>query len=214
MIMYDYFRSSASFRVRIAMNLKGLNAEKRYVHLAKVEQRSPAYKAVNPEGFVPYLLDDNFTLSQSLAIIEYMDEKYPDVPLLPRGADSIEARARARQIAQIVACDIHPVNNARILNYLSRDLKISDSEKTRWICGWIHDGFVAIEALLNATPTSKFCVGESPTIADICLIPQVFNAKRFACSMDAFPRINTVFANAMALPAFDLAQPSKQADAE
>lgn len=210
MIVYDYFRSSASFRLRIALNLKGLNAEKRYVNLAKGEQKQAAHKAVNPQGFVPFLIDGEFQLSQSLAIIEYLDEKHPTPALLP---SNIEDRARARQIAQIVACDIHPVNNARILNYLSNDLKVSDSEKTRWICGWIHDGFQAIEALLAAQPNTRYCVGDTPTLADICLIPQVFNAQRFACAMDAFPHINRVFAEAMRNPAFDAAQPMKQADA-
>jgi maleylpyruvate isomerase len=208
MIVYEYFRSSASFRLRIALNLKGLASEKRYVNLAVGEQKQAAHKAVNPQGFVPYLIDDDFELSQSLAIIEYLDEKHPTPPLLP--AD-IRLRARSRQIAQIVACDIHPVNNSRILGYLTNDLKLSDAERTRWICGWIHDGFVAIEALLSQT-NSTFCVGDSPTLADICLIPQVFNANRFACSLDKFPRINQVFGNAMKLDAFDLAQPSKQAD--
>jgi maleylpyruvate isomerase len=211
MIVYDYFRSSASFRLRIALNLKNLSAEKRYVNLAKGEQKEAAHKAVNPQGFVPFLIDGDFALSQSLAIIEYLDEKHPAPPLLPV---NIEDRARARQLAQIVACDIHPVNNSRILSYLTNDLNVSDAEKTRWICGWIYDGFRAIETLLATQKTSTaFCVGESPTIADICLIPQVFNAQRFACSMDAFPRINAIFANAMRLPAFDAAQPSKQADA-
>ena len=211
MIVYDYFRSSAAFRLRIALNLKQLTPERRSIHLGQGEQREASFKAVNPQGFVPYLIDGDFELSQSLAIIEYLDEKYPAPPLLPV---DIESRARARQIAQIVACDIHPLNNSRILSYLSDDLKLSDDAKNKWVCGWIHDGFLAIESLLNVRKhQSVFAVGDTPSLADICLIPQVTNANRFACSMDKFPKITAIYANAMALPAFDCAQPSKQADA-
>jgi maleylacetoacetate isomerase len=211
MIIYDYFRSSAAYRVRIALNLKGLTPERRSIHLGQGAQREAAYKAINPQGFVPYLVEDDFALSQSLAIIEYLDEKYPEPPLLPQ---SLVARARARQIAQIVACDIHPLNNSRILSYLSNDLNVTDAVKTQWVCGWIHDGFVAIESLLaDRTTQTKFCVGDTPTLADICLIPQVTNANRFHCAMDKFPLIMTVYENAMALAAFDLAQPAKQPDA-
>jgi maleylpyruvate isomerase len=211
MIIYDYFRSSAAYRVRIALNLKGLTPEHRSIHLGQGEQRETAYKAINPQGFVPYLVEDDFQLSQSLAIIEYLDEQYPQPPLLPT---SLQARARARQIAQIVACDIHPLNNSRILGYLSNDLKVSDTVKTQWVCGWIHDGFSAIETLLAARAVqTKFCVGDTPSLADICLIPQVTNAHRFQCAMDKFPIIMGIYDNAMALPAFDLAQPMKQPDA-
>jgi maleylacetoacetate isomerase len=173
--------------------------------------RGAHFKAVNPQGFVPYLIDGDFHLAQSLAIIEYLDEKYPAPPLLPT---NIEDRAWVRQIAQIVACDIHPLNNSRILGYLSNDLKVSDAAKTQWVCGWMHDGFSAIEILLAARTTqSSFCLGDTPTLADICLIPQVTNASRFACSMDKFPAIMAIYDAAMKLPAFDLAQPAKQPDA-
>ncbi|NJR71810.1 MAG: maleylacetoacetate isomerase [Gammaproteobacteria bacterium] len=211
MIIYDYFRSSAAYRVRIALNLKGLDAERRSIHLANGAQHDAAYKAINPQGFVPYLVEDDFQLSQSLAIIDYLDEKYPTPPLMPT---NILLRARARQIALIVACDIHPLNNSRILGYLSNDLKVSDTVKTQWVCGWIHDGFVAIESLLAArqSPT-LFCVGDTPSVADICLIPQVTNAHRFHCAIDNFPLIMGIYDAAMALPAFDLAQPMKQPDA-
>ena len=211
MIVYDYFRSSASYRLRIALNIKGLSPERRAIHLGKGEQKEAAFKAVNPQGFVPYLIDGDFALSQSLAIIEYLDEKYPTPPLLPH---DLNGRARARQIAQIVAADIHPLNNSRILAYLTDDLKVSDAVKTKWICGWIADGFRAIETLLAQRPTqTTFCVGDTPTIADICLIPQVTNANRFHCALDQFPIITSIYHHAMTLPQFDLAQPSKQPDA-
>ena len=212
MIVYDYFRSSASYRLRIALNLKGLQPERRFVHLVKGEQRGTDYKALNPQGFVPFLIDDDFSLSQSLAMIEYLDEKYPQPPLLPPG---IEARAVARQIAQLIACDIHPLNNTRILSYLKNQLQVDEAARTQWYCHWIQEGFTALETMLaKRTVASAFCVGDAPTIADICLIPQVTNANRFACPLDGFPIIMGIYDRAMALPAFNDAQPSKQGDAE
>lgn len=212
MIIYDYFRSSASFRLRIAMNLKGLAPEIRNVHLANGEQREAAYRSVNPQGFVPFLVDGDFTLAQSLAIIEYLDEKFPSPALLP---SDIEDRARARQYAQMVACDIHPLNNTRVLGYLTQTLKQDEAVRTRWVCGWIHEGFSAIEAMLAARPAmTPFCVGDAPTVADICLIPQVVNAQRFSCALDAFPLIRAIFDRAMALPAFADAHPARQPGAQ
>ena len=211
MIVYDYFRSSAAFRLRIALNLKGLSPERRYVHLANNAHRTAEYLAVNPQGFVPYLIDDDgFELSQSMAIIEYLDEMHPTPRLVP--AD-VKERAFARSIAQIVACDIHPVNNKRILDKLADDFQASDGVKTRWYCGWIHEGFVALEKVLEKRSIqSAFCIGETPTIADICLIPQVANANRFKCALDAFPRIVGIYKHAMKLSAFHDAQPSLQPD--
>ena len=211
MIVYDYFRSSAAFRLRIALNLKGLVPERRYIHLANNAHRTEEYRAVNPQGFVPYMIDDDgFELSQSMAMIEYLDETHPAPPLLPQ---NFRERAMARCIAQIIACDIHPVNNKRILDKLTDDFQVSDETKTRWYCGWIHEGFVAIEKMLDKRPVqSPFCVGDTPTIADICLIPQVANANRFKCSLDAFPRILGIYHHAMKLSAFHDAQPSKQPD--
>ena len=211
MIVYDYFRSSAAFRLRIALNLKGLVPERRYIHLANNAHRTDEYRAVNPQGFVPYMIDDDgFELSQSMAMIEYLDETHPAPPLLPQ---NFRERAMARCIAQIIACDIHPVNNKRILDKLTDDFQVSDETKTRWYCGWIHEGFVAIEKMLDKRPVqSPFCVGDTPTIADICLIPQVANANRFKCSLDAFPRILGIYHHAMKLSAFHDAQPSKQPD--
>ena len=211
MIVYDYFRSSAAFRLRIALNLKGLSPERRYIHLANNAHRTDEYRAVNPQGFVPYMIDDDgFELSQSLAIIEYLDETHPEPPLMPV---DVKARAFARSVAQIIACDIHPVNNKRILDKLGEDFQANEDAKNRWYCGWIHEGFAAIEQTLSKRKIqSAFCVGDTPTIADICLIPQVANANRFKCSLAAFPIIVGINQHAMKLPAFHDAQPSLQAD--
>ncbi len=210
MIVYGYFRSSAAYRLRIALNLKGLKPEQRYVHLLKGQQRDPAYREINPQGFVPYFIEDDFQLAQSMAIIEYLDETHPEPPLLPK---TPRDRALARQIAQMIACDIHPLNNTRVLKMLSEEIKVSDEQKTRWYCGWIHEGFTAIEKLLKQRG-DPFCVGDTPTLADICLIPQVANAARFKCSMDPFPCIAAVNQRALDLPAFADAHPLKQPDAE
>ena len=211
MLVYDYFRSSAAFRLRIALNLKGITPERRYIHLANNAHRTAEYRAVNPQGLVPYMIDDDgFELSQSLAIIEYLDETHPEPPLLPTSAKD---RAFARSIAQIIACDIHPVNNKRILDKLTDDFQASDATKTRWYCGWINEGFVALEKVLERRNVqSAFCVGDTPTIADICLVPQLANANRFKCALDAFPKIVGVYQHAMKLSAFHDAQPSKQPD--
>ena len=210
MIVYEYFRSSAAFRLRIALNLKGLNPDRRYIHLANGEQRKMAYKSINPQALVPLLVDGDFTLAQSLAIIEYLDETHPEPALLP--AD-IKQRAWVRSVAQIIACDIHPLNNLRVLNFLSDELKISDEAKNRWYCHWIAEGFAALEKILDTRKEqSTFCLGETPTLADICLVPQVANADRFKCALDAYPKIVGIYQHAMKLSAFYDAQPSKQPD--
>ena len=210
MIVYEYFRSSAAFRLRIALNLKGLNPDRRYIHLANGEQRKMAYKSINPQALVPLLVDGDFTLAQSLAIIEYLDETHPEPALLP--AD-IKQRAWVRSVAQIIACDIHPLNNLRVLNFLSDELKISDEAKNRWYCHWIAEGFAALEKILDTRKEqSTFCLGETPTLADICLVPQVANADRFKCALDAYPKIVGIYQHAMKLSAFHDAQPSKQPD--
>jgi maleylacetoacetate isomerase len=212
MILYDFFRSSAAYRVRIALNLKNLRAERRFVHLGKDENRKPSYKAVNPQGFVPYLMDGDFALSQSLAIIEYLNDLRPDPPFLPAGPAD---RAYVRSLALVVACDVHPLNNKRVLDYLMRDLHLSEEQKTGWYRHWIAEGFDALEQMLTARDAGgKFCFGAAPTLADICLVPQVANAHRFACDMSPFARIASIYAHCMTLPPFDLAQPSKQPDAE
>ncbi len=212
MILYDYFRSSAAFRVRIALGLKGLAAERRFIHLRKGEQRGPAYLAINPHGFVPMLVDGAACLTQSLAIIEYLEETHPEPPLLP---GSPEERAWVRSVALAVACDIHPLNNTRVLGHLERELHAGQQARDAWYRHWIGEGFAAIEKMLAARPgRGPFCLGATPTIADLCIVPQVFNAQRFGCPLDGVPKIMSVFDACMRLPAFDLAQPSKQADAE
>ena len=212
MILFGYFRSSAAYRVRIAMNLKGLTPEQRSIHLAKKMNHRAEYKAVNPQGLVPYLLDGDFQLGQSLAIIEYLDELYPEPPLLP---NNLHDRATARAMAQLIACDIHPLNNTRVLSYLTDNLKVSAAEKTNWYCHWIHEGFTALETMLaNRKQQTAFCVGDTPTIADICLIPQIANANRFKCCLENFPNIMAVAQHAQKLTAFTDAEPSKQSDAE
>jgi maleylpyruvate isomerase len=210
MILYEYFRSSAAFRVRIALNLKGIDPERRYVHLANGEQRKPEYLAVNPQGLVPYLVDGDISIGQSLAIIEYLDEIQPMPPLLPTGAAE---RAWVRAFAQMIACDIHPLNNTRVLGYLTGPLRHSEDEKNLWYRHWINEGFVAVEQVLkNRAKPGLFCWGDQPTLADICLVPQVANAQRFKCPLEAFPTIMSINARALALPAFDAAQPSRQPD--
>jgi len=212
MILYDYFRSSAAYRVRIALNLKNLSAEHRSVHLGRRDNRLPEYKAVNPQGFVPYLIDGTMELSQSLSIIEYLNEMYPDPPLLP---GSPEDRAHVRAMALLIACDIHPLNNTRVLHYLDEELGVDEAQRKTWYRHWITEGFAALETLLTTRSAGgRFCWGDAPTLADICLVPQVANARRFKCDLAAFPRIVQIEAQCQTLAAFDLAQPSKQPDAE
>ncbi|MBL8519716.1 MAG: maleylacetoacetate isomerase [Betaproteobacteria bacterium] len=210
MILHDYFRSSAAFRVRIALNLKGLAPERRLVHLLKGDQQGDAYKAINPQGLVPCLEVEGRVLPQSLAIIEYLDETHPSPPLLPAAPAN---RAWVRAFAQVAACDIHPLNNLRVLNYLRDVLGQDEAARNAWYAHWIREGFVAMEAMLAARPApGEYCFGSAPTLADVCLIPQVANAQRFKCPLEDYPLIRAIHARAMALPAFDLAQPSKQPD--
>lgn len=210
MKLYSYFRSSAAFRVRIAMNLKGLAYEPSFVHLPRGEHRAPAYGAINPQALVPTLEDGGVLLTQSLAIIEYLEETHPGVPLLP--SDSL-GRARVRSLAMLIACEIHPVNNLRILQHLKRALGQNDEQVNAWYRHWIADGLAKFEADLAKAP-GKFCHGDSPTLADCCLVPQVFNAQRYQCDLAPFPATMRIFAECMKLDAFDRAQPSKQPDAE
>lgn len=212
MELYSYFRSSAAYRVRIALNLKGLKTDYRYVHLIKNggEQHRPEYLALNPQGRVPTLVDDGHVLTQSLAIIEYLDETHPEPPLLPRDA---LGRARVRALAQLIACDIHPINNQRILKYLEQELHADEAARTRWYRHWVEDGFVALEKLLDNPATGKFCHGNQPTLADLCLVPQVFNAQRFAVDLAPFPAIQRINEHCLTLKAFANAAPEKQPDA-
>jgi maleylacetoacetate isomerase len=210
--LYGYFRSSASFRVRIALNLKNLPYEPVFIHLRKSEQRRPEYLEINPTGLVPSLEDDGQVFIQSLAIIEYLDETHPEPPLLPgHPAD----RARVRALANIVACDIHPIDNLRVLRYLSRNLGQDEAGIQRWFDHWIVEGFNALERIMaDDGQTGEFCHGDEPGLADVCLVPQVVNAQRYKLDMTPYPAIRRVFENCMKIDAFDRAHPSKQPDYE
>ncbi len=213
MKLYTYFRSSAAYRVRIALNLKGLAYQPQYVHLPKGEHRKPAYAAVNPQALLPTLVADDGTLiTQSLAIIEYLEETHPKPPLLPEDA---AGRARVRSLALLVACEIHPLNNLRALQYLVKQLGHSEDEKNAWYQHWVADGLAKLEAdLTQKNGTGKFCHGDSPTLADCALVPQIFNAQRFHCDLAPYPTVMRIHEHCMKLEAFDKAQPSKQPDAE
>jgi maleylpyruvate isomerase len=211
MVLHDYFRSSAAYRVRIALNLKGLAAERRFVHLRRGEQRAPAFLALNPQGFVPMLEDGGERITQSLAIIEYLEETHPQPPLLPPGAAD---RAWVRSIALAIACDIHPVNNLRILKYLGGELAVDEARRDAWYRHWVEEGFGAIEAQLAARARGAFCLGDTPTLADVCLVPQVANANRLKVELAPYPRIVAVDAALRALEPFALAAPERQPDAE
>jgi maleylacetoacetate isomerase len=212
MKLYGFHRSSAAFRVRIALNLKGLDYEQAAVHLRRGEQRAPDFLKLNPQALVPALIDGAAVLTQSLATIEYLDETHPDRPLLPSTA---EGRARVRALAQIIACEIHPLGNLRVLQYLAKELKQDEPTVQRWFNHWIALGFAAFEALIAGhRETGAFCHGDQPTLADVCLVPQVFNAKRYDLDLKPYPTLMRIFERCMAQPAFDRAQPSKQPDAE
>jgi maleylacetoacetate isomerase len=211
MILYDYFRSSAAYRVRIALNLKGLATERRFVHLRKGEQRAPAYLELNPQGLVPMLAVGNKRFTQSLAIIEYLEEKYPAPALLPLIP---EDRAWVRAVALSIACDIHPLNNLRILKYLGKEFGIDEARRDDWYRHWVIDGFTALEAQLLERANGRFCLGDDPTLADICLVPQVANALRLKVPMEGFPRIRAINDACLALPAFEQARPENNPDAE
>ena len=211
MKLYTYFRSSAAFRVRIALNLKGIAYEPVFVHLAKGEHRAANYAKVNPQALLPTLeLDDGTRLNQSLAIIEYLDETHPQKPLLPKDA---QERARVRSLSYLIASEIHPLNNLRVLQHLKRALSQSEDQVNAWYRHWIADGLTKLEAEL-ASNKGKFCHGEAPTMADCCLVPQIFNAKRYQSDLAPYPQTMRVFEACMQLEAFDRAQPSKQPDAE
>jgi len=209
--LYTYFRSSAAFRVRIALNLKGLAYEPAFVHLAKGEHRKPEYAAVNAQGLVPALDVDGRLLTQSLAILEYLEETHPQPPLLPRDAFG---RARVRSLSLLIACEIHPLNNLRTLRHLKQALGQTDEQVNAWYRHWIADGLAKLEAELRAPATGRFCHGDAPGMADCCLVPQIFNAKRYQCDLTPYPAVMRVFDACMQLDAFTRAQPDKQPDAE
>ncbi|MGH8216499.1 MAG: maleylacetoacetate isomerase [Rhodanobacteraceae bacterium] len=212
--LYSYWRSSAAYRVRIALNLKGMDYAIAPVHLVKDggEQHQDAYRAINPQQLIPTLADGGKVLRESLAIIEYLEEAYPDTPrLLPPDPVS---RARVRALAQMVACDIHPIGNLRVLQYLQGEIGINDEQKLAWSRHWIEVGFEAIEAVLAGDGhAGKFCEGDAPTIADCCLVPQVYNARRFGVSLGRYPTIVRVDEACVALDAFSSAAPEAQPDA-
>ena len=213
--LYTYYRSSAAYRVRIALNLKGMPYTAVPVHLVKDggQHRSAAYRARNPQALVPaFELEDGTVLTQSLAIMEYLDEVQPEPALLP--ADAI-GRARVRALAQAIACDLHPVNNLRVLQYLSQQLGISAEQKDAWYRHWVATGLQGLEVLLADHPsTGRFCHGDTPTLADCCLVPQLYNARRFQCPLDAYPTIQRIAAACETLPAFQQAAPEVQPDAD
>jgi maleylacetoacetate isomerase/maleylpyruvate isomerase len=208
--LYTFFRGSSPFRVRIALNLKGLAYDPVYVNLARGEQLGPEYRAVNPQGLVPVLEDRGRRLTQSLAIIEYLEETHPEPPLLPGDP---WGRARVRALSLAVACEIHPLNNPRVLKYLRGAMGQGEDAANAWYRHWIAEGFAALEAEA-AQGAGRFSHGDSPTMADCFLVPQVFNARRYQCDLAPYPRLMRIFEACMKLDAFDRAQPSGQPDAE
>ncbi len=220
MKLYNYFRSSASFRVRIALHLKNLAFDYMPVHLARGDHKKDDYAAISPDMLVPLLEIDGQRLTQSLAIIEYLDDKFPPLPLLP--ADAL-GRARVRALAQSIACEIHPLNNLRVLKYLTKEMKVEEEAKNTWYRHWVRDGLESFERQLqvleaqraaNGLPASVYCFGNTPTLADCCLVPQIFNGQRFNTNFDGPPRTMAVFDACMALDTFQKAQPSQCPDFE
>ncbi|GHA13751.1 maleylacetoacetate isomerase [Arenicella chitinivorans] len=214
MKLASYFRSTAAYRVRIALNLKQIDHSLVPIHLLRNggEHKQPNYQSQNPEGLVPALFIEDRVLSQSLAILEYLDETHPTPPLLP--GDPLD-RAYVRGLALSICCDIHPLNNLRVLQYLSGDLNASDEQKNAWYQHWIATGFSALETrLANHDSTGEFCFGDTPSMADLCLVPQVYNANRFNCPLDDYPIIQRINARCLQEPSFTLAAPENQVDAE
>ena len=211
MKLYTFFRSSAAFRMRIALRCKGLAYDSHPVSLPKDEHKLAAYLALNPQGLVPALEDEGKLYVQSLAMMEYLEEKYPQPPLLPVAA---EDRAYVRAVAQIIACEIHPLNNLRTLRYVKKSYKLDDDGVNLWYRHWIAEGLAGLEAfLVSCGKTGKYCYRDQVTLADCCLVPQVFNAQRYECDLAPYPKIMAVFDACMQLDAFIEAQPGRQADA-
>ena len=211
--LYSYWRSSAAYRVRIGLNLKGLAYTLAPVHLLRDggQQHAPDYAALNPQQLVPALRDGERVLTQSLAILEYLEETRPQAPLLPADA---AGRARVRALAQLVACDIHPLNNLRVLQFFDRQWNVPQPERDDWVLHWMREGFTAMETMLAASAdTGDYCHGNTPGLADCCLLPQLYNARRFKLDLDAFPTLRRIEAACLQLPAFDAARPENQPDA-
>jgi maleylpyruvate isomerase len=214
MKLYTYFRSSAAYRVRIALNLKGLEYDAIPVHLLRGggEQLQEQYRSINPSGLVPAFQDEYITLTQSMAILEYLEDAHPQVPIMPKDAAE---RARVRELAQIIACDIHPVNNLRVLRYLVHELGVSEEQKAEWYRHWLVGGLEVLEKHLARDPSAgPLCHGHTPTIADCCLVPQIFNAQRHGIDVSIYPNIARINAQCIEIPAFVAAHPSNQPDAE
>jgi maleylpyruvate isomerase len=212
MKLYTYFRSSAAFRVRMALNIKGIAYEPHIVWLPDGQQKSDAYRQINPQNLVPTLIDDGEQLNQSMAIIEYLDETHPEPALMPK--DPL-ARAHVRSLSQLIACDIHPINNLRVLKYLKSELKQEQSAIDSWYRHWCDEGLAAFERQLAESNTQgRYSFGNTVTMADLCLVPQIFNAKRFEVDLTKFPMTMAIFDRLMLIPAIDIAQPSKQPDAQ
>ena len=205
-VLYDYYRSSAAYRVRIALNLKGVEYESRPVNLLHSEQSADDYRALNPQGLVPMLEIDGHRLTQSLSIIVYLDQLFPDPPLMPR--DPVDG-AHVRALALTVACDIHPLNNLRVLKYLSGELGLPQEERDAWYIHWVREGLPALEAMARPG-AGKFLFGDEPTIADVCLVPQLYNARRYNVPLDDYPTLLRADENAAALEAFAAAHPDRQ----
>ena len=210
MELFNFCRSSASYRVRIALALKGLDYTYRSVHLARNEQFTESYTAVSASRLVPLLHDGELALTQSMAIIEYLEETYPQPPLLPAAP---AARARVRALALDIACEIHPLNNLRVLRYLVHDLKLSEDDKNRWYRHWVETGLEVVERQLAAAP-GRYCHEDTPGVADCALVPQIFNARRFNCNTSHVPHVMRVFHACMQLPAFEETRPEKCPDAD
>lgn len=211
MKLYTYFRSSCAYRVRIGLGLKGLSFESEFVHLRRGEQRAAEHLERNPQGLVPTLVDGDTVLSQSLAILEYLDERYPDPPLLP--GTKVE-RGRIRQIAFALACEVQPLQNVGVLQKLKRDFRATDNDTAHWARSIIQSGLSAVESLLDSKSTGPFCCGDRPTLADLCLVPQVYNARRFDCDLSNCPTVVRVADHCGTLDAFAKAAPEFQLDAE
>lgn len=212
MKLYGYYRSSTSYRVRIALNLKGLDYRQQPVNLLQGEHREGPYRQLNPQGLVPILeTDEGERLTQSLAICEYLEERYPEPSLLPANAAD---RARVRALVGLLAIEIHPLNNLRVLKYLTGELGIDEDTKLGWYRHWIAEGFDALEAMLAGDPrTGRYCHGDQPGLADACLVPQVYNAERFGCDLESYPTIRRIHDACKELPAFARAHPAEQPDA-
>ncbi|TFL14611.1 maleylacetoacetate isomerase [Pusillimonas caeni] len=209
MDLYSFFNSSTSYRVRIALGLKNLDFTLKPVNIRVMEHKEPGYVAKNPGASVPLLDDDGFELGQSLAIIDYLDAKYPEPRLIPQ---DLRQRARVLEIANLISCDMHPLNNLRALRYLVKELGVSEEAKNDWYKHWIAEGFQSLEKMLERTNSGDFCVGGQVSLADCCLVPQVANASRMGCDLSAYPRVLAVYEHCNTLPAFQQAAPAQQPD--